>query len=81
MIYAGIGKWNVLGTLASYGLCQDTALEFYVDCCQPIAQREEMYSYLDGIWLQFSLVAEDLRLCVNRWMNWGVSAILLPELH
>ena len=71
----------MLGALASHGLCPVNALEIYVNCCQPIVQREEMYSYLGGIWSQFSLVAEDLRLRVDRCSNWGVSAILLPELH
>ncbi len=52
-----------------------------MDCCQPITQREEMYSYLHGIWQGFSLVGEDLCLRVNRYMNWGVSLLLLPKLH
>ena len=44
-------------------------------------QRLAMFDYLDGIHLHALEGSKDLLLRVDLCMNWGVSTVLLPELH
>ena len=80
-IYSGIARWHSLGALAAHGVCADDALELYIDCCIPLAQRQAMFDRLDDIHLQALSNSRDLILRINLWMKWGVSAVLLPGLH
>jgi hypothetical protein len=80
-IYSGITRWHSLGALAEHGVCADDALELYIDCCTPLAQRQAMFDRLDDIHLQALSDSRDLILRIDLCMNWGVSAVLLPKLH
>jgi hypothetical protein len=79
-VFEGIAHWYDLGALANHGATPDDSLEIFIDCC-PNEERERVYQALDALHSNAVEDAQDLLQLVDSCNNWGVSDILLPELH
>jgi len=79
-VFEGIALWHDHGALAGHGATPDDTLENFIDCCLN-EERERVYQALDALHSNAVEDAQDLIQLVDLCNTWGVSNILLPELH
>jgi hypothetical protein len=79
-VFEGITLWHDLGSLAGHGGTPNDTLKIFVNCC-PIEERKRLYQALAELHSNTLDNGQELLELVQSCNNWGVSDILLTELH
>jgi hypothetical protein len=79
-VFEGIALWHDLGALTGHGATPDDTLKIFIGC-RPKEERKQVYQALDALHSNAVEDAQDLLQLVDSCNNWGVSNILLSELH